>query len=391
VVVRHADTHHQEIKMTRQTFDGYGLTELRRHARELNVPGRSKMAGPELLAAVRRTWEDRRILAEQAVLPAVRVGAILRFKTHTDCAIRVTSMIKKDSGTYRPGSRDPLYVEAIYVSMCSNCDAIARRTGKPMTEQWRLDYHNNRGQSAPYRFMLWSLEPASAEQAAAALERESRRDSSAPVGSAPEAVTLARHDQVQRRGEDTADRPVGVVRDTRHDDDGALWAYVSFAGLAPTWVRAANLVKYALPTTAPGECGYPAPHWRPNAGPCRYAAGHRHTVEGQRHTPVSPAAQSAREFHDAAAEAEAAGMEPGAHLKAGFRERLAAIRATEARGREVSLNGIKATAPADTRRLGEMSPDERAAAARRAVGRFQGELDRTAPAIGRVLSDSDTG
>jgi hypothetical protein len=55
---------------------------------------------------------------------------------------------------------------------------------------------------------------------------------------------------------------------------------------------------------------------------------------------VSARAAAIREFHDAADEAEAAGVKSGAHLMPGFRERLAAIRATEAVGHEVALNGL---------------------------------------------------
>ena len=42
------------------------------------------------------------------------------------------------------------------------------------------------------------------------------------------------------------------------------------------------------------------------------------------------------------------------------------------------------------KKLGEMTPDERDAAVRRAGARFQNELDRTGPAIGKILEgDAD--
>jgi predicted ATPase with chaperone activity len=41
------------------------------------------------------------------------------------------------------------------------------------------------------------------------------------------------------------------------------------------------------------------------------------------------------------------------------------------------------------KKLGEMTPDERHAAVRRAAARFQDELDRTGPAIGKILEDPD--
>ena len=40
------------------------------------------------------------------------------------------------------------------------------------------------------------------------------------------------------------------------------------------------------------------------------------------------------------------------------------------------------------KKLGEMTRDERAAAVRRAAARFQDELDRTGPAIGKILRET---
>lgn len=44
---------------------------------------------------------------------------------------------------------------------------------------------------------------------------------------------------------------------------------------------------------------------------------------------------------------------------------------------------------AETKTLGEMTADDRAAAVRRAATKFQAELDRTAPIIGKALSGDD--
>lgn len=217
--------------MSRTDFDGYGITELRRHAREMRIPGRTAMSGPELLTAVTSAWDSRRVAAEQAIMPAVRPGAFLRFKSHPDCVIKVTSHVLAWTDLARqPNETTPLYVEAVHVSMCSNCDR-GTRGGQAVTEQSRLDFHNAAATGAngsrAFRFMLWSLEPASAKQTADALEREVRPEPR--IG-----------DPVVRVGESTG--PVGVVTDTSEK-----FAAVSFADMAPVMIRKARLT--VLPAT----------------------------------------------------------------------------------------------------------------------------------------------
>jgi hypothetical protein len=96
----------------RKLFEGYGITELRTYAKEYKLPGRSKMTGVELLAAVRAVWEAERIAKEQAVLNAgpVAPGTVLRFRSAPGTTIRVTSDVLVDE-IY--GS---LYVRAEYVT-----------------------------------------------------------------------------------------------------------------------------------------------------------------------------------------------------------------------------------------------------------------------------------
>ena len=45
--------------------------------------------------------------------------------------------------------------------------------------------------------------------------------------------------------------------------------------------------------------------------------------------------------------------------------------------------------PAESKTLGEMTPDERQAAVKRAVGKFQAELDASAPAIGKIMDQAE--
>ena len=75
--------------MARNMYDGHSLTGLRQWARELKIAGRSKMGGLELLTACHVANLANIRALEEAVLPAVRVGALLRHKTGGDI-IRVT-------------------------------------------------------------------------------------------------------------------------------------------------------------------------------------------------------------------------------------------------------------------------------------------------------------
>lgn len=207
----------------RTDYDGYGITELRQYARELNIPGRSTMTGPQLLTAVRGSWNARRVAAERQVMPAVRPGAYLRFKSHTDCVIKVTSHIIDDTSNLALGANQTraLYVEAEYVSMCANCDH--GRNGGPVTARHRMDYHNTR--AVPYRFLLWTLEPASATQTADAMQRETSTE-------------LRPGDLVAR-----ADEPTGLVLGTVARV-GSVFAFVRFGGLLSEYpIRKAHLTK----------------------------------------------------------------------------------------------------------------------------------------------------
>lgn len=78
--------------MTRKLYDGRGITELRRWARDLGVAGRSTMTGDELSAACVAACRANVVAAEQAVLQVVDVvpGVLLRHKT-TGTIVRVTS------------------------------------------------------------------------------------------------------------------------------------------------------------------------------------------------------------------------------------------------------------------------------------------------------------
>jgi hypothetical protein len=79
--------------MARTTFEGYGITELRRIAREAGIKGRSKMDGWALLGAMRAYWRAQVVAAELAVMSAVDVvpGTVLRHKS-TGTTVRVTSV-----------------------------------------------------------------------------------------------------------------------------------------------------------------------------------------------------------------------------------------------------------------------------------------------------------
>lgn len=94
--------------MARKTFQGYSLTSLREWARDLKIAGRSKMSGDELVAACKAANFAQVQAMEQAVLPGVKLGALLRHKGTGDI-IRVTSgpTVWEPYGT--------LYITADYV------------------------------------------------------------------------------------------------------------------------------------------------------------------------------------------------------------------------------------------------------------------------------------
>lgn len=97
----------------RVRYDGYGITELRRHASEAKISGRSKMDGWQLLAAMRDYWETQRIAAEQAVIDAAKPGALLRHKS-TGTIMRLTSEV---TASDNPAHGGALRFRAEYVEI----------------------------------------------------------------------------------------------------------------------------------------------------------------------------------------------------------------------------------------------------------------------------------
>ncbi len=78
--------------MARKLYSGYGITELRTWARDLNIAGRSKMTGDKLVTACKAQVRANVVAAEQAILSVVSVepGTLLRHKS-TSAVVRVTS------------------------------------------------------------------------------------------------------------------------------------------------------------------------------------------------------------------------------------------------------------------------------------------------------------
>jgi hypothetical protein len=110
--------------MARTTFEGYGLTELRRIAREAGIKGRSKMGGWALLAAMRAYWRAQVVAQEQAVLSVVEVkpGTVLRHKS-TGTTVRVTSTpvaYVQDGRNYESLCFAAEYIEVGEKELCGN-------------------------------------------------------------------------------------------------------------------------------------------------------------------------------------------------------------------------------------------------------------------------------
>lgn len=78
----------------KKTYDGYGITELRRWARDLGIYGRSTMTGEQLVAACKATNRANLNAQIDALLASVAVtaGTLLRHKATGDI-IRVTGDI----------------------------------------------------------------------------------------------------------------------------------------------------------------------------------------------------------------------------------------------------------------------------------------------------------
>lgn len=156
--------------MARTLYDGYGITELRRAAAELQVPGRSKMSGEELLTACYRGWSARRVAKENALIEACggKVLAGMLFAESCGCMIRATTAMLSHvatSSVRRARELDvdpyPLFVRGEYVRICTT-------PGHYHGGNVQLDNRNRaaRGEygNDPYRFMLHNLRVLTEEE-----------------------------------------------------------------------------------------------------------------------------------------------------------------------------------------------------------------------------------
>lgn len=132
--------------MVRRMYDGYSLKSLREWASDLKVAGRSKMGGLELLAACRVANLANIRTMEQAVLPAVKIGALLRNKSTGD-VIRVTGQVY----TWEPYGA--LCVPAEYVE-CDGWGDDRREERAAYENEWS----NARRTDGGPRHPLWQYE-----------------------------------------------------------------------------------------------------------------------------------------------------------------------------------------------------------------------------------------
>lgn len=108
--------------MSRRTDIGtYTVAELRQYARELNIPGRSKMTGPELLLACRKGWSDAAAAKEDAVLRTGEVvpGALVTMKCGD--VIRAATTVQVEVHQDKGLRTERLYFLGEYVSLCDIC------------------------------------------------------------------------------------------------------------------------------------------------------------------------------------------------------------------------------------------------------------------------------
>lgn len=137
----------------RQKFGGYGITEMRRYAREYGIKGRSTMDGHQLLAALRTYWHDTRVTAEQAVIAAATPGAILRHKS-AGYTVRVMSA---PEASQLPAHDGAMIFRAEYVThpghWANDHDGTAH--ARYLNEEQARRVENG---SAPDRHMLWQYE-----------------------------------------------------------------------------------------------------------------------------------------------------------------------------------------------------------------------------------------
>lgn len=143
----------------RQRYGGYGLTEMRRYAREYGIKGRSTMDGHQLLAALKTYWHDTRIANEQAVIGAAKLGATLRHKSTGDL-VRLTSEVAASNIQGHDGA---LFFNAEYVEVHNRWDLGGGwatpdgpvRRARYLNEQQARRVENG---SEADRHMLWQYE-----------------------------------------------------------------------------------------------------------------------------------------------------------------------------------------------------------------------------------------
>jgi hypothetical protein len=136
--------------MARITYSGYGITELRSYAKQYKIRGRSKMDGYQLYQAVADHWDAERQANEAAILPAVKIGAVLRHKS-SGYTIRITSEVQVWSGV-----RDALFVTAEYVELDGWGDDTASRVRRAAYQNAEDARRTERGDIV--RHPLWQYE-----------------------------------------------------------------------------------------------------------------------------------------------------------------------------------------------------------------------------------------
>jgi hypothetical protein len=144
--------------MTRKTFGGYGLTELRTIARDLKIPGRTRMTGDELLTACLARWDANRREKENAVLRTLTLIPGARFTLTCGCVLEATTHVLSW------GPYGALYVHGAYVSICPKHQRGTGHT-ENSTEERDLEYINreNLGLSGypAFKHMVYAIRPAS--------------------------------------------------------------------------------------------------------------------------------------------------------------------------------------------------------------------------------------
>ncbi len=169
--------------MARITFEGYGITELRRIAREAGIKGRSTMDGHALLAAMRAYWRAQVVAAEQAVLNVTEVkpGTVLRDKS-TGTLVRVTSEptpYVQDGRNYESLCFEAEYIEVGEAELNGAWAGRGIEQAAHRNEQdARTREHNARGGygNLGLRHMLYQYEAVSAQLDMDAIHGEALRE-----------------------------------------------------------------------------------------------------------------------------------------------------------------------------------------------------------------------